>query len=267
MTPGPTAPTHWLRSPLAALVAAVLGAWLVLCAYLYWQQRALIYFPQYTRVDPALTDFALEREGITLRGWVLHADAGDPILYFGGNAERVDITRRHLARLFPQRTVYLLAYRGYGASDGEPQADALVADAVALYDHVRSAHPGRPIAAIGRSLGSGVASQLAARRPLERLALITPFNDLATPAADRFPYVPVRWLLRERFDSASALRGFRRPTLIVQAGRDQVIPAHSTEALITALPSPPRHVHIAQADHNDIDAHDRYAQALRDFFE
>ncbi len=259
--------SHWLQSPLAALVAAVLGAWLVLCAYLYWQQRALIYFPQYTRVDPALTDFALERDGITLRGWVANPGAGDPVLYFGGNAERVEITRRAFATLFPRRTVYVMAYRGYGASEGEPQADALVADAVALHDHVRSRHPGRPIAAIGRSLGSGIASQLAARRPLERLALVTPFDDLATPAADRFPYVPVRWLLRERFDSATALRGFRGPTLIVQAGRDQVIPAHSTEALIAALPSPPRHVHIAQADHNDIDAHDRYAQALREFFE
>jgi len=261
-----TAGMHWLRSPLAALAASLLGAWLVLCAYLYWQQRALIYFPHYTRVDPALTDFAIERDGITLRGWVANPGAGDPLLYFGGNAERVEITRRGLAELFPRRTVYVLAYRGYGASEGEPSADALVADAVALYDHVRARHPGRPVAAIGRSLGSGVASQLAARRAIERLALITPFDDLATPARDRFPIVPVRWLLRERFDSAAALRGFRRPVLVVQAGRDQVIPAHSTQALIAALPIPPRHVEIDSADHNDIDAHDRYAQALREFF-
>lgn len=257
---------QWVQHPLTALAFAACGTWLLLCGYLYWQQRALIYFPQFTRLDAAKTDFTLEREGVTLRGWVVNPGAGDPLLYFGGNAERIESSRATFATLFPQRTVYLMAYRGYGASDGEPQADALVADAVALYDQVLARHPGRPVAVIGRSLGSGVASQLAARRPLERLALVTPFDDLATPAADRFPYVPVRWLLRERLDSAAALRGFHRPTLIVQAGRDDVIPAHSTEALIAALPSPPRHVRIPQADHNDIDAHSDYAQALSEFF-
>lgn len=257
----------WLRSPLAALAVALLGAYVVLCVYLYWQQRALIYFPQFTRADAASTDFALERDGITLRGWVVNPGAGDPLLYFGGNAERVEFSRDAFETMFPRRTVYLLAYRGYGASDGEPHAEVLIADAVALYDHVRGRHPEQPVAAIGRSLGSGVASQLAAQRPLERLALVTPFDDIATPAADRFPIVPVRWLLRERFDSATALRTFRRPTLILQAGRDQVIPAHSTEALAAALPAPPTHVRIASADHNDIEAHRAYVEALSEFFD
>lgn len=248
-----------------AIVICILAIYAALCAFLYARQHELIYYGWSTAADATDTDFALRRPDATLRGWVVNPGKPDPILYFGGNAERVEANREEFARLFPERSVYLLAYRGYGASDGEPSEAALVADAAALYDHVRARHPRQRIAAIGRSLGSGVAAQLAARRPLERLALITPFDSMTATAQGHYPLFPVDWLLRERYESARALRGFARPLLILHGGRDDVVPEARTRALIDALPARPQVLRFDAADHDDISAHPDYDAALSRF--
>jgi pimeloyl-ACP methyl ester carboxylesterase len=254
-----------MRGLLIAIATIAALVYAGLCAFLYMQQRELIYYGWTTTTDAADTDFALRRPDATLRGWVVNPGKPDPILYFGGNAERVEANREKFARLFPERSVYLLAYRGYGASDGEPSEAALVADAAALYDQVRARHPGQRIAAIGRSLGSGVAAQLAARRPLERLALITPFDSLTATAQGHYPLFPVDWLLRERYESARALRGFSRPLLILHGGRDDVVPEARTRALIDALPARPQVLRFDAAGHDDIGAFPQYADTLSAF--
>ncbi|UHQ21394.1 alpha/beta hydrolase [Lysobacter sp. 5GHs7-4] len=237
-----------------------------ICGLMYAKQRDLIYYGQYTRVDPATTDFALEREGVHLRGWAVNPTAPRPLLYFGGNAERIEQRRDQLAQLFPDRSVYLLAYRGFGASDGQPSEAALFGDALSFYDRVRAAHPGQAIDVIGCSLGSGVASHVASQRPVARLALVTPFDSLASVAQSHYPLLPVGWLVRDRFESARWLAGYRGPTLVLRAGLDQVIPAGNTDRLIAALATPPRVVALAQADHSSIGAEPAFEQALREFF-
>ncbi|MDR6674973.1 alpha/beta fold hydrolase [Xanthomonas sp. 1678] len=251
---------------LGIVAAIAIVAYLVVCALLYLGQRELLYFPQATRVPAAQTDFTLQRSpALSLRGWRVNPGRDKVLLYFGGNAEDLRHARAQLAPLLPDYSVYLLAYRGYGASDGTPNEDALISDALALYDHVRAARPQAEIAVLGRSLGSGVASQLAARRPLARLVLVTPFDSLASAAQAHYPWAPVRWLLRDRYDSARALRGYRGPLLVLRAGRDQVVPASSTQRMLDALPQPPELVSLPRAGHDDISADPRYAQALRAF--
>ena len=111
-----------------AIAAAVVLLYAAACAWVYFNQRTLLYFPQATHVPRAATDYALDRGDAVLRGWALHREAGEPILYFGGNAEQVGANRADFARWFPGRAVYLPAYRGYGASDGMPSQDALFAE-------------------------------------------------------------------------------------------------------------------------------------------
>jgi uncharacterized protein len=235
------------------------------CWFLHARQRALIYHGWTTTVEAARTDFELKRPDATLRGWVLNPQAGRPILYFGGNAERIELNRDEFSRLFPDRSVYLVSYRGYGASEGEPSQTALVADAVALFDHAQSRHHDHAVSVIGASLGSGVASQLAARRQVERLALTTPFDSMVGAARAHYPLFPVDWLLEERYESDRALSQYRRPVLVVHGGRDDVVPEANTLRLIEALPAPPTIVRIPEAGHNDIDAHPQFASALSAF--
>lgn len=254
-----------MRVFLIVVATVALLAYVGACWFLYSRQRELIYYGWATKVDARDTDYALRRPDATLRGWVVHPEAGAPILYFGGNAEHVEHNRDDFARLFPGRSLYFLAYRGYGASDGAPSQDALVADAAAFFDDVQARHPGQPIDVVARSLGTGVASQLAARRPLARLALVTPFDSLLATSRAHYPLFPVRWLLKDSFDSATALQRFRGPLLIVHGGRDAVVPEANTQALIAALPRPPTVLRIPTADHDDIAGHPEFAPALAAF--
>lgn len=250
---------------VAMLLGALLIAWLVLCLFLFVVQRKLIYFPEVTRTDAAGADYALAREGTVLRGWVVNPGQPRAILYFGGNAEAVQVHRDDFAAWFPGHSVYLLAYRGYGASDGKPVGADLLGDALAFFDDVQARHPGQPVSAIGRSLGSGIAAHVASQRPLDRLALITPFDSLADVAARHYRWLPVRTLLRDRYPSTEYLHDYRGPVLVLRGGRDTIIPAASTDALVAALPAAPRVVDIASAGHNDIDAHAEFSEALSTF--
>lgn len=247
------------------LVAALLVAWLGLCLFLFVVQRKLIYFPELTRADAATTDYALQRGDAMLRGWIVNPGQPAALLYFGGNAEAVEANRDDFAAWFPQHTVYLLAYRGYGASDGTPAGPALLDDALAFFDDVQARHPGQPVAAMGRSLGSAIASHVASQRPVERLALVTPFDSLANVAARHYRWLPVRWLMRDPYPTADYLRDYRGPVLVLHGGNDTIVPRASTEALVAALPAQPRVVEIAAADHNDIGLHPAFGEALSAF--
>jgi hypothetical protein len=254
-----------LGKSLLGLVVLSALAYAGLCAVLFFKQRELIYYPGATRVSAQETDYSLTRDGVTLRGWRLNPDKARALLYFGGNAERLETSREEFARLFPDHTVYLVAYRGYGASEGKPDQAALLGDALALYDQVSAQQSQRPVAVIGRSLGSGVASYVAARRPVERLALVTPFDSLAAVAQSHYPTFPVRWLMRDSYDSTRYLPQYRGPLLVLRAGRDEVIPPANTDRLLASLQNRPQVIDFPLANHNDISHDPRYAEALRNF--
>lgn len=245
---------------LVGLVALVYAG---ICLSMYLGQRRQIYHPEASwRVQQA-PDFTLSRQGVVLRGWVMNPGHAGALLYFGGNGERIEDARPTLAAWFPDRTIYLVPYRGYGASEGEPTESVLVDDAAALFDEVARAHA--RIAVIGRSLGSGVAVQLAARRPVERLALVTPFDSMVRVAQGYFPWLPVNALMRDRFESWRYTGDIHCPVLIIRAENDEVIPTARTMALARAFTSPPLLQVIADAGHNTVQDHADYRVSLARF--
>lgn len=254
-----------MRKQLLGWASLPLLGYAGICAWLFTKQRDLIYLPQGTRVDAAQTDFALARENVNLHGWVLNPQASSPVIYFGGNAESIQNRREQLGRLLPDRAVYLVSYRGYGASGGAPSEAALFGDALAIYDEVRSRHPDQPIVVLGSSLGSGVASYVASQRPVSRLVLVAPFDSLVAVAQAHYPVIPVRWLVKDRFESVERLRGYQGEVMVVRAGRDQVVPPANTGRLIAALGKPPRVIDLADADHSSIGSDPRFEQALAEF--
>lgn len=255
-----------LKSLLVLAVLLLLG-YAGLSALLYFKQRELIYFPAATALPASATDFSLARGALTLRGWELNPGESKALIYFGGNAERLESSRAEFARLFPDRTVYLLSYRGYGASDGEPTEAALFGDALALYDAVQARHATGGIAVIGRSLGSGVASYLASQRPVRQLVLVTPFDSLAEVAQSHYRWLPVRWLISDAYASHRYLRRYSGPLLILRAGRDEVVPPASTDRLVASLKTQAQVVDFPHADHNDISLEPRYGESLRAFLQ
>jgi pimeloyl-ACP methyl ester carboxylesterase len=232
---------------------------------MYLGQRQQIYHPEASWRVQQPPDFELVNEGVRLRGWVMNPGRAKALVYFGGNGERLEDARDELARWFPDRTIYLLPYRSYGASEGEPSEQALVSDALALFDHVAPEHAS--VAVIGRSLGSGVAVQLAARRPVERLVLVTPFDSLVRVAAGYFAWLPVSALMRDRYESWRYVNDIHCPVLVIRAEADEIIPAERTLTLLKAFKQPPSVQVVADAGHNTVQDHADYRVSLERFLQ
>jgi pimeloyl-ACP methyl ester carboxylesterase len=252
-----------LRS-LGLFVLLLLAVYACVLALLYVKQRSLLFFPQFTRDPPVAPDFRFEVEGATLRGWVVNPGQPKALLYFGGNADDVSLSRDDAAAFAPGHTVYLVSYRGYGHSSGEPSEAALAADAIALFDHVAASHASVDV--LGRSLGSGVAVHVAAVRPVRRLALVTPFDSVLRVGQAHYPWVPMAWLLKDPFESWTRAPKLAMPVFIVIAGQDDVIPPPHSEALAAALPRPPELLRLPDAQHSNVQVFPEYDAALRRFF-
>lgn len=236
------------------------------CGYLYANQRSLLYYPTpaVTASMPGVERIGLRSDGETLQILRIGPAEGKALIYFGGNAQDVSRVAPQFMKAFPDQPVYLVNYRGYGGSSGNPSEAALLRDAVTVFDFVRARHP--EVAVIGQSLGSGVAVFLATVRQIARLVLITPYDSIETVAQNSFPQFPVSLLLKDKFKSAARAGSVRSPTLILLAEYDEVIPRVSSEALIASFRGLRPVVEVLQGTtHNSACATDACLQRLADF--
>lgn len=216
-------------SRILSILAVLAALYVAICVALLVFQRSLIYFPQPLAISQPDTLLRLPvDDGEVLVSVRLHAGP-NALIYFGGNAEDVSRNLAEFSQAFPEHALYLLHYRGFAGSAGSPSEEAIQRDALALFDRVHAAHPQTVV--MGRSLGTGVAIRLASQRPASRLLLITPFDSLQTIAARQFPFLPIKWLLKDKFESSTYAARIKVPTLLIAAEQDEIIPRSSTEAL------------------------------------
>ncbi|MCZ7562580.1 MAG: alpha/beta fold hydrolase [Burkholderiales bacterium] len=208
-------------------------------------------------------------DGVALRGWLARGSGPGPrplALYFGGNAEEVSWMLGERDR-FGAWSLALVNYRGYGASEGHPREAALLDDALAVYDHlVARAHVDRRrIVAIGRSLGSGVATHLAAHRPLAGVVLVAPFDSITAVGQRHYPFLPVRLIVGTRYDALAHAPRLRLPLRMITAERDRIIPAEHSARLFDAWGGPKHAVIVSGAGHNDLQERPAYWSAIGGF--
>jgi len=250
--------------PRLILIVLAIAAftYVALCVSLFLLQRSFIYYPQPQSAANDNTTFTLTVKGATVLIATRAGTRPDAVIYFGGNAEDVSRSLPTLSDAFPDRSVYALNYRGYGGSTGKPSEAALIADALVLFDRVHVDHP--HIIVIGRSLGSGIAVHIASERPAERLVLITPYDSLLKIAASQFPYLPIRWLLLDKFESWRYAPKVNAPTQLIAAQYDEIIPFASTESLYQHFrPELATLTVIRGVGHNSISESPEYISALK----
>jgi uncharacterized protein len=241
---------------LTAIVVLYAGA----CVAVFLLQRSFIYVPQPRQIKAAM--MRLPVEGAELIVSIRPHPGPKAVLYFGGNAEDVSQNLPSFSIAFPDHALYLLHYRGYGGSTGYPTEENNHRDAQALFDAVHREHA--DVAVIGRSLGTGIAVRLAVERPVSRLVLVTPFDSMAEIAASVLPFLPVRLLLQDRYDSGQYAPNIETPTTIIAAEHDEVVPFSSTRTLLGRF-----HKGVASmttipgSGHNDLGFRDEYGEALR----
>jgi len=231
------------------------------CAAAYAYQARML-FPAPPARDEAQLPAGAERlslatpDGVRLIGVRLPAPVPDPqaplLLAFGGNGWNADAAADYLRQVYPQAEIVAFHFRGYRPSGGTPSSRALEADSLLVHDKVARRFPGRPVVAIGFSIGSGVGAYLAGHRPLAGLILVTPFDSLTEVAVAQMPWLPVRLLFSNPMEPAAALRGSRVPTAIFAAGRDELVAATRTEGLRRAVPNLVYDRTIPRVGHNGI---------------
>ncbi len=251
--------TSYLIKAGAALLA--IYALIVLAAWL--GQRRLMYIPTTTRIQPAAAGLADAAEielatgdGERVVAWRARAKAGQPtLLYFHGNAGSL-LNRAMRMRRYQERGFgfLIMSYRGYSGSTGRPSEAANVADARLAYDRlIADGVAPADIVLYGESLGSGVAVQIAAEKPVGAVVLDAPYTSMIDMAVRAYPFLPVRPLLADRYESAQHLARVSAPVLIMHGARDRVIPVAMGQQLYAMAKEPKRLILFPEGGHTDLD--------------
>ncbi len=262
---------------LIATVIAVLFVYAAACAFLYFAQERLIFHPRKTpeKNRAQLREFAAEfttPDGAVLRGWLLPGENPQAargcklLIYFGGSAE--EASESLLAgKPAPNAARLYVNYRGYGESEGKPSAQAMREDALFLLDEAAKRMNLQPpqICIAGRSLGSHMAAYAAAKRPVGKLAMITPFDSVAAVGEKRYPIFPVRKMLRHHFNTLAFAEKISAPTLFVLAEEDRTVPRPRSETLINHWRAPRTIKEIPGSAHSRLNL-PQYWQTLHEFF-
>jgi uncharacterized protein len=241
---------------LMATALAIVVACVFVLAAIFLAQDRLLYFPARA---------SLERmAGDGLRAWPSAQDfrglVAEPAgtvrgtaIVFHGNAGHAAHRDYYVRALLPLGFRVILAeYPGYGPRAGTPSESSLVADAGETVGLAHRQFAG-PLFLVGESLGAAVAAAAAAAHPDQPsgLVLITPWDQLAHVGAYHYPWLPVRWLLRDEYNTAARLSGFDGPVVIAVAERDRIVPARFGVALYDSLRGPRHLLVIPGSDHND----------------
>jgi uncharacterized protein len=250
---------------LETLLEFAAASYAAFVGLLYLGQRRLIYHPDNpTASRPQLgplaslgvREVALPTEdGLELMSWHRPPPEAAPvILYCHGNGGHVGYRAERLVR-FAQAGygVLMLEYRGYGGNPGAPSEKGLYADgAAALAFLGNEGIPPERVVLYGESLGSAVAVRLARQCRPAALILECPFTSLVDIGRLRYPYVPVRLLLRDRFDLCVAIGGVEAPVLVLHGERDGIVPVACGRAVLAAAQEPKEGWFAPQAGHMDL---------------
>lgn len=260
--------TGFLRSLL--IVGA--GAYLIVLLYMYLQQRSLQYFPGRQGTPPeqlGLSGVTAHRvmaaDGETIVLWHAEPEPGHPtILFFHGNGG--EISDRHERMAFYQSQGFgalFVSYRGYGASTGRISEQGFITDALTAYGFLRERGVApEQIVAVGESLGTGVAVQLAAQRPVAALVLEAPFTAAVDVAAEMYPWLPVRLLMTDQFISRDHIAQVNAPLLIIHGDADRVIPVAQGQKLFAMANEPKELVILPGSGHDAIGGPDVISQQV-----
>lgn len=237
------------KSKKLALLAGAVGVlWVGFTAAIAASQRRLVFNPNVNRevLNPRSSGHRTRpivlraADGTKLAGWLMTPMAAAPqaaVIYFGGRSEEVSWVVRDAGTMFPDMTVLVMNYRGYGDSHGIPGEEHMVEDGRMLFDWLaaRGNVDAQKISVVGRSLGSGVAVQVAMDRPVRAVVLITPYDSILAIAKRRFRAVPIEFVLQHKFESVKYAPLLAAPTYVLRAASDDIVPHSHTDELVAQL--------------------------------
>lgn len=264
---------------IAALLALTACAYAALVLCVFFLQSRLIYFPQVGRdvtTTPAAVGLAYEdvwlepSPGVKIHGWyVPHRAAKGVVLFFHGNAGSIAL-RLEWLRMFHELgyASFIVDYRGYGRSTGEPSEQGTYDDASAAWKHVTGVlgAAAKDVVIAGESLGAAIAVELAARTSPRALVIQSAFTSVPDLAGELYRFLPVRWISRFDYDTRSRSARVSAPVFVAHSPADELIPFRHGQALYAQAREPKHFVELA-GGHNEgfIFARRAWVEALAGF--
>ena len=259
------------RSAFPWLRGAAVTYLLVLLLLLFLENTLLYPAPKYPAGDwegaafPHEDVYFASLDGTRLHGWYLeHQEPRAIVLYLHGNGDCVAYLGPYLAAVRDKLrlSIFVIDYRGYGRSEGAPFEKGILEDGDAAQRWLaeRAGCRLEDVVLMGRSLGGAVAIDLAARNGARGLIVQSSFTSMPDVAALHYPWAPVRWLMRNRYDSLSKIASYKGPLLASHGTADSLVPAELGRRLFeAAVTENKRFVPIEGGDHNSPEPQEYYA--------
>jgi uncharacterized protein len=215
--------------------AILLALYIVLVAAVFVLQRSMLYFPTHHTATGKLTPWVKDASTI---GYCREVPNPRTIwLMTHGNAGQAADREYVLSRMSDDDSLYVLEYPGYGSREGRPCLESMNHAAVEAYQLLRARNPNTPVCVLGESIGSGPACALAREKsPPDKIVLVVPFDSLASVASEKMRFLPVRFLLRDRWDNVASLKDYAGPVEVFGATDDAIIPVEHAKALARGVP-------------------------------
>jgi fermentation-respiration switch protein FrsA (DUF1100 family) len=272
-------PTHFWSRRVWQILGCVALCYIGMIIMLLFLEKMMIFHPASAArewlppPDPRIEDVVLQTaDQIKIHAWWFPPEGWEPsqgaVLYSHGNAGNLSHRGLSIGRWQEamEQAVLIYDYPGYGYSEGKPGEIGCYAAADASYDWLtQKLHvPSERILLYGGSLGGAVAVDLASRRPHRALVLVSPFSSIPDMAQKLYPWLPVRWLVRNRFDNLAKIGKCSQPVFVAHGTADRLIPFEQGKRLFEAANQPKRFFAMEGYDHNHTPGPEFY-RALSEF--
>ena len=215
-------------------ITSITLAYLVINLFIYFYQRNLLYNPSENnylndKINFNYKEIFIETDkNIKLKSWFINKDLKKfkTVVFFHGNAGNL-LNRVHKINELNKLDINILltSWRGFSENKGKPSEKNLYYDAQQIIDWLKvQGLDNKDIVLYGESLGTGVATELASKNNFGGIILESPFTSMVDTAKIYYPYLPVNFLLKDRYDSKSKISDIKTPILIMHGKMDNIVP-------------------------------------------
>ena len=257
-------------------ISSIIVAYLVVIIFVYFYQRNLLYHPTENNYQDDKVQFNYDEifikvdEEIKLKSWLIKKDfiKYKTLVVFHGNAGHLSNRIYKLNELYKlDINILLISWRGFSGNNGSPTEQNLYRDAEAAIKWLKDQKVrNNQIILYGESLGSGVAVEIGKRNKYNSIILESPFTSIENSAKIYYPYLPVRLLLKDRYDSISKIKMIDYPVLIMHGKKDDVVPFSMGKELYEKANSP-KHSYFTSDDDHMMEFNSKLLNEIRNFIQ
>ncbi len=261
---------------ISTLIISLLFIYLIIVAYMYLNQRKLLYLPGENNYLDDPIEFQFNEinievdKNLKLKSWLIEKDLKNKktLVFFHGNAGNLS-NRVYKLNEFNKLdiNIFILAWRSFSGNDGEPTEQNLYNDAKKSIKWLNSKGvSNKNIILYGESLGTGVAVELGLMNNFKGIILESPFTSMENAAKNIYPWLPVKYLLKDKYDSESKIKKIKIPILIIHGKKDRIVPFKMGKKLYE-LANNPKFFYSTQEDDHMMQFNEQLMKSIKNFLD